>query len=77
MIGVSEASTANLTAAAQKLILNSVYYVLGMDIPTGVVKVNGNVNGNGNANWNVNLAGQKVSDSYKGIVISNGKKYIK
>ena len=79
MIGVSEASTANLTAQAQKLIRNAVYYVLGMDIPTGVVKVNGNVNGNanGNGNVNVNLVGQKVSDSYKGIVISNGKKVLK
>ena len=52
-----------------------------MDIPTGVVKVNGNVNGNangnGNVNVNVNLVGQKVSDSYKGIVISNGKKVLK
>jgi hypothetical protein len=42
-----------------------------------VVKVNGNGDVNGNANWNVNLAGQKVSDSYKGIVISNGKKVLK
>ena len=79
MIGVSEASTANLTAQAQKLIRNAVYYVLGMDIPTGVVKVNGNgnVNGNANGNVNVNLVGQKVSDSYNGIVISNGKKVLK
>ena len=80
MIGVSEASTANLTAAAQKLILNSVYYVLGMDIPTGVVKINGNVNGNGNETLryeNYNLAGQQVGSGYKGITISNGKKYIK
>lgn len=38
-----------------------------------------NLNANGNLNDNAtryNLAGQKVSDSYKGIVIVNGKKYI-
>ena len=38
-----------------------------------------NLNANGNLNTNAemyNLAGQKVSNSYKGIVIVNGKKYI-
>lgn len=36
MIGVSESSTANLTATATKLIENSCYYLLGMSIPTSV-----------------------------------------
>ncbi len=40
------------------------------------------VNDNGNGNWNTdapryNLSGQRVDDSYRGIVISNGKKMVK
>ena len=79
MIGVSEYSTANLTEAGQQLILNSVYYILGID-PTGIISVNANDNDNLNDNVNsqtFNLAGQRVSDGYKGIVICNGKKIVK
>ena len=79
MIGVSEYSTANLTEAGQQLILNSVYYILGID-PTGIISVNANDNDYLNDNVNsqtFNLAGQRVSDGYKGIVICNGKKIVK
>ena len=42
----------------------------------GTTKINLNVNDNLNCNaTRYNLAGQKVSSSYKGIVIVNGKKY--
>ena len=81
MIGVSEYSTANLTEAAQQLILNSVYYVLGMEIPTGIVNVNGNVNDSlsHREGWDesFNLLGQRVDDGYKGIVIINGNKVMR
>ncbi|MBP3726524.1 MAG: hypothetical protein J6I60_04835 [Bacteroidaceae bacterium] len=43
---------------------------------TGINDVH--VNGNGNANTpRYNLSGQRVDDSYRGIVISNGKKMMK
>ncbi len=79
MIGVSEYSTANLTEAAQKLILNATYYILGMEIPTGIVNVNANDNQNVNVNVPVpvNIAGQKVGKDFKGIVIVNGEKIIR
>jgi len=45
---------------------------------TGIVNVNGNVNANGNGNANenesYNLAGQRVTKEYNGIVIIKGKK---
>ena len=48
-----------------------------VDPPTGIVEVSGSrfkVQGDGAT---YNLSGQKVSDDYKGIVIKNGKKYVK
>jgi hypothetical protein len=49
------------------------------DEATGIVNVNGNANGNGNANENesYNLAGQRVTKEYNGIVIIKGKKVLK
>ena len=44
---------------------------------TGIVNVNQNVNGNGNDNVNWNLAGQRVAEGYKGIVMMKGVKLIK
>jgi len=38
MIGVSESSTANLTATATQLIENSCYYLLGISIPATTIK---------------------------------------
>ena len=76
MIGISEYSTANLTEAAQKLISNSVYYILG--IPTGIDNVNGNVHPSSfHPSSFYNLYGQGVSSSYKGIVINDGNKVIR
>ena len=76
MLGLSEYSTANLTEDAQKLIQNSVYYILGMDIPTGVVKTE---EGRGKMEEGgfYNLYGQGVSEDYKGMKIMNGKKILK
>ena len=42
---------------------------------TGVSSINGNISNDGDKMYNIN--GQVVSDSYKGIVIVNGKKYLK
>ncbi|MBO6234810.1 MAG: hypothetical protein J6N43_05240, partial [Prevotella sp.] len=42
------------------------------DEATGVVNVNGN--GNANENESYNLAGQRVTKEYNGIVIIKGKK---
>ena len=75
MIGVSEASTANITEQAQKLICNAVYYVLGMKIPTSVMTMSEEVPVN--VPVPVNLVGQQVGAGYKGIVISNGKKVLR
>lgn len=78
MIGVSEYSTEFLTEAAQKLIRNSVYYILGMEIPTGIecVRVSEDAT-DGAPSFRYNLAGQKVGDTYKGIVVAGGKKVVK
>ena len=46
MIGLSEYSTATLTATATQLIENTVYYILGMGVPLPVVFDNVNVTGN-------------------------------
>lgn len=78
MIGVSEYSTANLTEDAQQLILNATYYILGMDVPSGIVDVNANGQlSTLNCQLRVNLVGQRVNEGYKGITISNGKKVMK
>ena len=61
---------------------HSVQYISFDDEATGIVNVNGNgnvngnANGNGNANENesYNLAGQRVTKEYNGIVIIKGKK---
>ena len=60
------------------------WVVIGPDNATtgelidGVDNVNADDNDNLNANKGIyNLAGQKVGESYKGIVIKNGKKIIK
>lgn len=78
MIGVSEYSTANLTEVAQQLILNAVYYILGMDIPTGISRVSSDRpfldEGRGEA---VNLAGQRVGKDYNGLKIWKAKKVLK
>lgn len=51
-------------------------FSLFFDETTGInLNVNDNLNIDGNAAM-YNLAGQKVSNSYKGIVIVNGKKYV-
>lgn len=42
--------------------------------PTGISSVKSEAAQNGKT---YNLAGQQVSDSYKGLVIKNGKKYVK
>jgi uncharacterized repeat protein (TIGR02543 family) len=47
----------------------------GDDQTTGITSVNGSrFTANGEA---YNLAGQRVSESYKGVVIQNGKKYVR
>ena len=52
------------------------YYIALSTEATGIKNVNGNVNGNENITP-VNLAGQPVSDGYRGIVIEGGKKVIR
>lgn len=47
-------------------------YTLGT--PTGITSLNA---ASAKASATYNLAGQQVSDSYKGVVIKNGKKYVK
>lgn len=45
--------------------------------PSGIEEINGNYNGNdndGGCGFLYNLAGQRVTDSYHGIVIKNGRK---
>ena len=42
--------------------------------PTGIAEVKANVKANQGAIYN--LAGQKVTKSFKGIVVKNGKKYV-
>lgn len=46
------------------------------DTTTGITEVSGDTSGMTTTNV-YNLAGQRVSDTYKGIVISNGKKHIR
>lgn len=48
-------------------------YVLGT--PTGISNISSVASAKSTATYN--LAGQQVSDSYKGIVIQNGKKFLK
>lgn len=44
-------------------------------VATGITNIKANVKNSSDAVYNI--AGQKVNDSYKGIVISNGRKYIR
>lgn len=45
------------------------------DVPSGIEEIsNGSLNGEAPI---YNLAGQRVSKEYKGVVIQNGKKFIK
>lgn len=53
----------------------SAYGVNSASDPSGISNVNVKANTNANAPM-YNLAGQRVSKSYKGIVIQNGKKFI-
>lgn len=55
--------------------VNEASYIDGTDIPTGVNTVT-TTSEKKIDNTIYNLSGQKVNDSYKGIVIKNGKKYV-
>lgn len=73
--------TATLPAAGEYVIKRTngescLYYIALSSEATGIKNVNGNVNGNENFTP-VNLAGQPVSDGYRGIVIEGGKKVIR
>ena len=47
-------------------------------IATGIENINADVNDNLNLNQDIyNLAGQKVGEGYKGIVIKDGKKILR
>ncbi|UEG48834.1 right-handed parallel beta-helix repeat-containing protein [Ferruginibacter lapsinanis] len=61
MIGVSEFSMANLTTTATQLIENTVYYLLGLDVPGGIVPVDfysvniSENNGDAAVSWKVGI----------------------
>ena len=56
----------------------SYLYYIALSTVTGIKNVNGNDNVNPNINLNCyNMAGQRVGNGYRGIVISNGKKVIR
>ena len=55
---------------------NARLYIVLDGEATGIANVDVNANDNFDNAPMYNLAGQKVSKSYKGIVIVNGKKYI-
>ena len=44
--------------------------------PTGISNVEASASASAKSSTLYNLAGQKVSESYKGIVVKNGKKYL-
>ena len=77
MIGISEYSTADLTADAQKLILNSVYYILNKDIPTAIANVSERENGKGVVLYD--LMGRRVSaaNARGTYIVKEGRKNIK
>lgn len=75
VMGLHENSMASATETAKKIVVNAIYYILGMDIPTGIISVDANANANDNLNHN--MLGQQVDGSYKGIVIKNGKKIMR
>lgn len=71
-INVAEGGTYYVLAAGTKLGFYGFKYEVGTS--TGISSVKAEAAQNGKT---YNLAGQQVSDSYKGMVIKNGKKYVK
>lgn len=71
-INVAEGGTYYVLAAGTKLGFYGFKYEVGTS--TGISSVKAEAAQNGKT---YNLAGQQVSDSYKGLVIKNGKKYVK
>ena len=71
-IDVAEGGTYYVLAAGTKLGFYGFKYEVGTS--TGISSVKAEAAHNGKT---YNLAGQQVSDSYKGLVIKNGKKYVK
>ena len=71
-INVAEGGTYYVLAAGTKLGFYGFKYEVGSS--TGISSVKAEAAHNGKT---YNLAGQQVSDSYKGLVIKNGKKYVK
>lgn len=71
-INVAEGGTYYILAAGTKLGFYGFKYEVGTS--TGISSVKAEAAQNGKT---YNLAGQQVSDSYKGMVIKNGKKYVK
>lgn len=69
---VAAGGTYYVFAAGTKLGFFGFKYTLGT--PTGITSIKA-VSAKASATYN--LAGQQVSDSYRGIVIKNGKKYVK
>ena len=71
-INVAEGGTYYVLAAGTRLGFYGFKYEVGT--PSGIFSVKAEAAQNGKT---YNLAGQQVSDSYKGLVIKNGKKYVK
>lgn len=71
-INVAEGGTYYILAAGTKLGFYGFKYEVGTS--TGISSIEATSAQNGKT---YNLAGQKVSGSYKGLVIKNGKKYVK
>lgn len=71
-INVAEGGTYYVLAAGTKLGFYGFKYEVGTS--TGISSVKAEAAQNGKS---YNLAGQQVSGSYKGLVIKNGKKYVK
>lgn len=71
-INVAEGGTYYVLAAGTKLGFYGFKYEVGTS--TGISSVKAEAAQNGKT---YNLAGQQVSGSYKGLVIKNGKKYVK
>lgn len=71
-INVAEGGTYYILAAGTKLGFYGFKYEVGTS--TGISSIEATSAQNGKT---YNMAGQLVSDSYKGLVIKNGKKYVK
>ena len=74
-VGLSEYSLATLTTEGQKVLSNVCYYLAGKPIPSGINHLPLSLDSRPSTIYN--LTGQRVSNSYKGIVICNGKKLIR